>query len=1337
MCKQKGGQRLGDKQIAAKKFQARVVVKILKRAKEVMRKKKQKQKEMPPTGGSQTGLSENGEVELDSGLANSPEGSLDGACSTPNDFHGGASEFDSQIASDVEDAANDPVEEPPSNPENAEVYMERVRSWQREVSRFGGSVYCEEFRFVNPEGINSAQQVVEAIHRGIQLVLDDINGRVGPDDYVQLRLESRNLTNSLFSVKRTRNELTAEDFLNQTSKLLQSNRELHLDGTLRLVVTVVKNRGGGARRVLNSILNSQIIHKKRQCLVDLTYTGTNLCFAGGLLAVMSDRKPTDAELLAEARKLHEKLGWSDQKKVMLSDVAKFEQHLGVNIQVVLYTAKGGWGVFKTGGTVCPKTYFILLHDEHYYGVLDVKKLFGAKNYCEFCHMVYSHDHSCRYRCHLCLSVTCSDSVGVQQRCPGCRLYCRSKECLDRHIDCASKNQVECLSKTLCEKCQSYVDKRHRCKGRRCKQCQELIVGDVDGHLCFMDRLRKPESSEKYIFYDFECTQETGVHTPNYIFAMSLKPEKSWEFKGDKCLYVFVKTFIGKAFRDYTFLAHNSKGYDAYFIVKQLLKEKMGLELITQGSKLMCVEVKALGIRFIDSLNFLPMKLSKLPQAMGFEGCKGYFPHFFNTLENQNYVGPMPGRKHGVESMMPKEKAEFLDWYRDHSSEVFDLQKELAYYCQQDVKILRQACILYRKEIMKMTEKGDVVEKEPGKFTEIKLCIDPFRYITLASVCMAMYRFMFLEPNTVALLPQDNYHRQKKRYSTPSIQWLLYISHKENIQIRHALQGGELQVGPYFLDGYANVDGVRTAFEFNGCFFHGCVTCYCEKAQNPMTGTSFGFLYYKTQLKTDYLKRLGFVVRTLWEHEWEVMKETDRELADFLNRARLPQPLVPRDALFGGRTNAIRLYYKPNPGEEIHYYDFSSLYPFVNKTKEYPLGHPDIVYDKFGPLANYFGIAKVKVYPPRGLFFPLLPVRVGGKLMFPLCRTCAETEQRETCTHTDEERAILGTWCTVELNAAIAKGYAVAKIYEIWHFNEKSDKLFSEYIKLHLRQKQEASGYPTWCTDEEKQNKYVSDFYQKEGVHLRQHKIRSNPAKCQIAKLFLNSLWGKFGQRSNLPNTSIVRDPNELLQYLFSPNYEVSSCEFIDDETACVSWKHAKERYSVSGNTNVFIACFTTAYARLELYSLLDGLQERCLYHDTDSVIFVKREGDWNPPLGDYLGDLTSEIPPDQHITEFVSAGPKTYGYKLSGGKACMKVKGITLNVANCEKINFDSLKDLVLDYCTGLQENTSKKIEVQQPSIVRNKNQWQIETKTLKKTHKVVYNKRVLGEGFKTLPYGF
>lgn len=62
-------------------------------------------------------------------------------------------------------------------------------------------------------------------------------------------------------------------------------------------------------------------------------------------------------------------------------------------------------------------------------------------------------------------------------------------------------------------------------------------------------------------------QETELHVPNYIFAMSLKPGKCSELKGDECLSIFVKTFIGKKLQDYTFTVYNPKGYDAYVIVR--------------------------------------------------------------------------------------------------------------------------------------------------------------------------------------------------------------------------------------------------------------------------------------------------------------------------------------------------------------------------------------------------------------------------------------------------------------------------------------------------------------------------------------------------------------------------------------------------------------------------------------------------------------------------------------------------------------------------------------------------------------------------------------------------
>ena len=42
---------------------------------------------------------------------------------------------------------------------------------------------------------------------------------------------------------------------------------------------------------------------------------------------------------------------------------------------------------------------------------------------------------------------------------------------------------------------------------------------------------------------------------------------------------------------------------------------------------------------------------------------------------------------------------------------------------------------------------------------------------------------------------------------------------------------------------------------------------------------------------------------------------------------------------------------------------------------------------------------------------------------------------------------------------------------------------------------------------------------------------------------------------------------------------------------------------------------------------------------SDSVIYIEREGEYNPPLGDYLGDMTDELNGGD-ITEFVSGGPK-------------------------------------------------------------------------------------------------
>jgi len=69
--------------------------------------------------------------------------------------------------------------------------------------------------------------------------------------------------------------------------------------------------------------------------------------------------------------------------------------------------------------------------------------------------------------------------------------------------------------------------------------------------------------------------------------------------------------------------------------------------------------------------------------------------------------------------------------------------------------------------------------------------------------------------------------------------------------------------------------------------------------------------------------------------------------------------------------------------------------------------------------------------PRKLRFPVLPARIGGKLLFVLCSACGNTKQ-ERCDHNDNERKFKGTWVTEEVKLCKngKNGYVVKKIFSV-------------------------------------------------------------------------------------------------------------------------------------------------------------------------------------------------------------------------------------------------------------------------------------------------------------------
>ncbi len=138
---------------------------------------------------------------------------------------------------------------------------------------------------------------------------------------------------------------------------------------------------------------------------------------------------------------------------------------------------------------------------------------------------------------------------------------------------------------------------------------------------------------------------------------------------------------------------------------------------------------------------------------------------------------------------------------------------------------------------------------------------------------------------------------------------------------------------------------------------------------------------------------------------------------------------------------------------------------------------------------------------------------------------------------------------------------------------------------------------------------------------------------------------------------------------------------------------------------------------LKLYDVLDQLNKRVLYYDTDSVILVSKPGESEPPLGPYLGELTDELK-EGHITTFILEGPKNYCYRTSSNKVETKVCGITLNCTAKQKVNFNVIRSLVFLHAKC---NVKGQVTVDIPfRITRDTKTKDIETKQMKKDYRIV-----------------
>lgn len=318
--------------------------------------------------------------------------------------------------------------------------------------------------------------------------------------------------------------------------------------------------------------------------------------------------------------------------------------------------------------------------------------------------------------------------------------------------------------------------------------------------------------------------------------------------------------------------------------------------------------------------------------------------------------------------------------------------------------------------------------------------------------------------------------------------------------------------------------------------------------------------------------------------------------------------------YGGRTEA---FYRGVITGKKYYYDVNSLYPNEMRKRLYP--NPNTLKEGINLLKEGFTLCVCTC--PKYLFYPLLPLKIDFKLLFPV-------------------GTFTGWYNNNELRKAIELGYKI-KPLEGYHFTSR----FNPFVD------------------------FIDDIYKKRLAN------KNTPFEL-IYKLLLTSLYGKFAQRIEQQELYFVNDQkskdevnkfieinNLLIKNGFKPRYKIDTPDNRIIEIDGISVTCPRLYYVVDTEIkkypkfiNPILSSYITSYARLKLYRVFEEILSKggkVYYCDTDSVIT-----DIKLKIGEDLGELKEEL----EINNGIIVKPKFYyleGVFKDKKKEFIKSKGLS------------------------------------------------------------------------------
>ena len=353
----------------------------------------------------------------------------------------------------------------------------------------------------------------------------------------------------------------------------------------------------------------------------------------------------------------------------------------------------------------------------------------------------------------------------------------------------------------------------------------------------------------------------------------------------------------------------------------------------------------------------------------------------------------------------------------------------------------------------------------------------------------------------------------------------------------------------------------------------------------------------------------------------------------------------RKTYYGGRCEIFKMY-----GENLRYYDINSLYPFVMLQ---PMPSGRVV--KTGRIhKDKIGFYKVRLKIPPCYIPPVAKI-MDTKLIFP----CGEFEAYITSADVPSIKRVGGE---IEVLDGL---------------------IFSEAVPIF--------------------KKYIQNLYK-----IKQ-KADPNSVDYLTAKLYMNSLYGRFGMKRERENIVRPKNYREVVKKGLTPYLE--------------EYGIYKEKAS-SKSTFIlpYIASYITSLARNYLYKCIMDIGSKHVYYcDTDSLVL-----DIDIKTGDQLGEWKLE---KSDIKKAVFLQPKAYCLNDYSDRDFVKLKGFS-------EYNFT-----IDDFYKALKTNNLNKIQAEIYRIIGMKENIRRYKKVNIRRIKVlkqlrgIYNKRVIEDNFNTQPF--